>query len=101
MQDQEVENSIEELNLTIKLGDAIKRLENNAEFVRLLREYTENYALSLVNSLGVLEKDTVLTDNVTRNLESIALFKTFLANAKSQADTAYVEKQQLIGNKTQ
>lgn len=96
MKDHDTINEIAKLNKVIKIGEAIKRLESNADFKLFLEWLTVNKALELTYLLGRLEKDQVHADNTTRLLEAIALFITFLEEAKSNAQEAEDVKRQLI-----
>lgn len=95
MKDQETINEIAHLDKTIRIGNAVARLETNAEFKLFIEWLTITKVLDLTYLLGRLEKDQVHADNTTRLLEAIALFKTFLEEAKSNAQDAEEQKRQL------
>lgn len=96
MKDHETINEIAKLSKVIKIGEAVERLENNTDFKLFLDWLTVNKVLELTYLLGRLEKDQVHADNTTRLLEAIALFRTFLEEAKSTAKDAEETKRQLI-----
>jgi hypothetical protein len=88
-------NEIAKLDKIIRIGRAVDNLENNADFKIFNEWLTINKPLELTYLLGTLEKDKVHADNTTRLLEAIALYRTFLEEARSNAYDAEETKRQL------
>lgn len=94
--DQDEFVKLDELDAAIKLGEAVKFLYGTREFKLLLEEYVNKQAISLTKQLGTLESMVSNKDNVTRRLESIGLFNTFLETVLNDADTAENDKRQIL-----
>lgn len=102
MQDIERLDAIAALDKEIKLGEALVKLKTNVDFKYFMDVYTKQYVLEQVNLLGTIEKDKVNSDNVTRRIEAVALFTSFIEDALNAADNAKQSKLNLnnLGNTT-
>ncbi len=96
--DEDIKLQLAELDHAIEMGNAVKALMIDPNFKKLYKLYTETNVLNLSYSLGSLDINTSNKDNVTRQLESIALFKNFVEGILQDYDMSVTARNNLLGN---
>lgn len=96
--DEEKRLQLAELDEKIELGRTLVELDKDLNFRKLMDHYTKKLPLELTYSLGRIDKDQINTDNVTRRLESIALFRNFLEEIRQDYDMSITDKNNLLSN---
>ncbi len=88
-------DQLSEYEHSIALRDAVNNLMLNPDFKLVFAEYTEKLPISLTKLLGTLEKNEDNKDNLTRRLEAVGLFQTFLDGLVENGELAITDKLQL------
>lgn len=94
---ESIEEQIKVFDSQIELGESIKRLESNPDFIKVVvKQYFEKHPIHLSDMYGISNLNENVREAIRLDLTKVGYFKDYLRKLKESCEEAALGKQEAI-----